>query len=103
MEHDKHNFLSIDQFLPFYPPNNLENQNFEKMTKKPGDIIMLHMCTINENHDHGFCPPPSPPNPFPPQILWGFFLTFVGVQTSMGELKIYGGSNISYYTISFII
>ena len=48
-------FLVFDPFLPFYPPpihpNNLENQKFEKMKKKtPGDIIILHKCTINDNH-----------------------------------------------------
>ena len=32
------------------PPNDQENQNFEKMKKTPGDIIILHMCTINDNH-----------------------------------------------------
>ena len=32
------------------PPNNLENQNFKKLKKAPGDIIILHMCT--KNHDH---------------------------------------------------
>ena len=37
-------------FLPFYPPNNPKNQNFEKMKKMPGDIIILHKCTINDNH-----------------------------------------------------
>ena len=31
-------------FLPFYSP---KNQNFEKMKKMPGDIIILHMCTKN--------------------------------------------------------
>ena len=36
-------------FLPFYPPNNLKSQNFQKLDKKPGDII-LNMCTINDNH-----------------------------------------------------
>ena len=80
MEHDKHNFLSIDQFLPFYPPNNLENQNFEKMTKKPGDI-MLHMCTINENHDHGFCPT----HPLPTPNFVGFFSYICG------GINLYGG------------
>ena len=40
----------IDRFLPFYPPNNPENQNFEKMKTRPGDFIILHMCTINNNH-----------------------------------------------------
>ena len=31
------------------PPNNTENQNFEKMKKMPGDIIILLERTINEN------------------------------------------------------
>ena len=34
----------------FYPPDNLENQNFEKMKKASGDVITLHMCTKNHNH-----------------------------------------------------
>ena len=32
------------------PPKNLENQNFEKMKKVPADIIILYMCTMNENY-----------------------------------------------------
>ena len=36
--------------LPFYPPNNLKNENLKKMKKTPGDIIILHNCT--KNHDH---------------------------------------------------
>ena len=36
----------MDHFLPFYPPNSPKNQNFEKMKKMPGDII-LHKCTKN--------------------------------------------------------
>ena len=47
-------FLILGHFLPFYtpssPPNNPETQNFEKMKKTPGDIIILHKCT--KNHDH---------------------------------------------------
>ena len=89
-------FVNLGYFLPFYPTNNLKNQNFEKikvawryhhfqmkiiwymvleiwsvtdrsfchfgllfallplppnpMKKTPGDIIILHMWTINENH-----------------------------------------------------
>ena len=32
-----------------------ENQNVEKMKKMPGDIIILDMCTIHDNHImHGF-------------------------------------------------
>ena len=43
-------FLILDHSLPFYPPNNPENENFEKMKKMPVDVIILHMCAINENH-----------------------------------------------------
>ena len=31
-------------------PHNSKKQNFEKMKKLAGDIIILHMCTINNNH-----------------------------------------------------
>ena len=36
-------------FKAIFCPNP-ENQNFEKMKKILGNIIILHMCTINENH-----------------------------------------------------
>ena len=37
---------------PSWPhsPNNPENQNFEKMKKTPGYIIISHSCTMNDNH-----------------------------------------------------
>ena len=38
----------LDHFLPFHPPSNLKNKNFEKMKKMPGDIIILHLCTTND-------------------------------------------------------
>ena len=47
MECVRQNFLS---FWSMLSPNNLENQNFEKMKKMPGDMIILQMCTINENY-----------------------------------------------------
>ena len=51
MEHDEQNHLSFwTIFLPFYPPNNPKKQNFEKMKKTTGYIIILHRCTINHNH-----------------------------------------------------
>ena len=55
MQCDRQNFVILDYFLPFYaPPNNQENQNSKKKKKKvkkiPGDIIILHMCTIHEDH-----------------------------------------------------
>ena len=41
----------LGHFLPFYPPKNPKNQNFEKMKKFAGDFIILHMCTKNHfNH-----------------------------------------------------
>ena len=36
--------------MPFYPPNNPENQTFEKMKKTPGGIMILNVSIINENH-----------------------------------------------------
>ena len=51
MEHDWENFFVIlDYFLPFYPTNNPKNRNFEKMKNPPGDIIILHKCTKNNDH-----------------------------------------------------
>ena len=43
-------FVILRHFLPFYPPNNLENQNFEQIKKTPGGIIILNMIAINQNH-----------------------------------------------------
>ena len=39
----------MDHFLPFYPLENLKNQNFDKIKKAPADIIILHKHT--RNHD----------------------------------------------------
>ena len=41
-------FVILGNSLPFQPPENLENQNFN-IEKTPGDII-LQICTINCNH-----------------------------------------------------
>ena len=44
-------FCHIGPFFALFPPNDPENKNFDKMKKKTlGDIILLEMCTINENH-----------------------------------------------------
>ena len=37
-------------FYRFNPSKNPKSQNFEKMKKMTGDIIILHMCTIDDNH-----------------------------------------------------
>ena len=43
-------FVIFNHFLSFYPHNNPKIKISKKWNKKPGDIIILHMCTINENH-----------------------------------------------------
>ena len=42
-------FCHLD-FSCAFTPNNPKNQHFEKIKIKSGDIIMLHMCTINDIH-----------------------------------------------------
>ena len=45
-------FVILGHFLSFHlhTPNNPENQNFEKMKKASGDVIILNMCSKNDNH-----------------------------------------------------
>ena len=43
-------FVILGHFLPFYSPKNPNNQNFAKIKKTVGDIIILHMSMINESH-----------------------------------------------------
>ena len=45
-------FATLDHFLPFYPLTIWKITILKKWKKKktPGDIIILHMCTINNNH-----------------------------------------------------
>ena len=41
-------FCHFGPFFALQPLDNLENQNF-KIEKTPGDIIILHICTTNDN------------------------------------------------------
>ena len=43
-------FVILGHFLTFDCPNNQKNQNFEKIKKKLGVIIILHFRTPNGNH-----------------------------------------------------
>ena len=43
-------FCQFGPFFVLYPTNNPKNQYFEKMKKTHGDIIILHMCTLNAIH-----------------------------------------------------
>ena len=44
------NFHHFWSFFALSASDNLENQNFKIEKKTPGDIIILHICTINHNH-----------------------------------------------------
>ena len=46
----RHNFVILGHFSLFHSPADPEKQNFEILKKTPGDIIILQMCTINEDH-----------------------------------------------------
>ena len=50
MERDSRMLCHFGPFLPFCPTNNPKNQNFEKMKKRPGDIIILYLRTENDDH-----------------------------------------------------
>ena len=51
IERDRQIFFAIlDHFSLFYLSNNLKYQNFEKIKKTPGDIIVLHKCTKSHHH-----------------------------------------------------
>ena len=57
MEPGRHNFLSFWAILSFHPTVNPKNQNFQKMRnnnnnkkKHTGYIIILHLCTTNDDH-----------------------------------------------------
>ena len=43
-------FVILDHFLPFYPLTFPKNQNFQKMKKAPGNIVILHKYTKNHGH-----------------------------------------------------
>ena len=52
IERDRLKLVILGHVLPFYPLKNPKNQNFEKMKKNntAEDIIILYMCTKNDNH-----------------------------------------------------
>ena len=46
MNCDRHNFLSFWTIFSLFTPLTTEKE----MKKTPGDIIILHICVINDNH-----------------------------------------------------
>ena len=66
---------TADGIFSCFGPNSPENQNCEKLKKTPGDIIILHKCTIKDNHMiygswYMKC---NGQNVF---VIWGHFLPF---------------------------
>ena len=43
-------FCHFGPFFALLTPYNPNIQNFGKMKKTTGDIIILHMCNTNDNH-----------------------------------------------------
>ena len=49
-EQRKEFFIIFDRFLSFYKKTIWKIKILKKSKKKPGDIIILHKCTINDNY-----------------------------------------------------
>ena len=51
IECDRYNFLSFQAiFCSFAPLFTMKIEVWKKCNKTPGDIILLHICTINQYH-----------------------------------------------------
>ena len=50
MECERKFFAIFGHFLPFYPTIEPKNWNLERMRKISWEIILFHMCFINEDH-----------------------------------------------------
>ena len=50
MAWDECNCFQFGKFFHFYPSNSPKNENFKKMKKTPGNIIILHNCTKNNDY-----------------------------------------------------
>ena len=79
----RQNFFSFwTIYCPFNLPNNPKNQSFEKMKKTPEDIIVLHTCTINDNHMiYSFCDMKHYRHFGPFLSFWAIFCPFTKLTT----------------------
>ena len=50
MAWDECNCFQFGKIFHFYPSNSPKNENFKKMKKTPGNIIILHNCTKNNDY-----------------------------------------------------
>ena len=82
-------FAPSGHFLLFYPTSNPENQYFEKMKKTPVDIILLHMCTIYEDHNYDVCFLRYETRKKEFFIVWGHFLPIYTPSLATLKIKIW--------------
>ena len=76
-------FLSL---WTIFCTNNPKNKNFEKLTKRPGNIIILHKCT--KNHDHMlYCSLDMTRNRFNYFSFWASFYFFTSLTAQ--KIKIF--------------
>ena len=80
-------FVILDRFLSFCLSNNPKNQNFEKLKKTPGDIVILHKRT--KNHDHIlYCSLDMARNTFNCYFsFWATFCTFIFLTAQKIKIK----------------
>ena len=73
-------FCHFGLFFALLPFNNPKNQNFVKIEKPRGDIIILHRCDLNENHMmYGFWNTECDRQKF--LSFWTIFWTFTTLTT----------------------
>ena len=53
-ECNRHILVILDDFFPFSPLTNQKIKILKKKKKTFGDTILLHMRTMNDNHDVWF-------------------------------------------------
>ena len=79
-------FVILGHFLPCYCISNLKNWTFEKMKKNLRDIIILHLCTTNYDHNmYGSWDAEHDRQNF--LMLWPFFFFFPGENQDFETMK----------------
>ena len=73
-------FCHFGLFFALLPPNNPKNQNFEKLKNTPGDIIILHKCSKNNDHML-YCSLDMARNKFNYFSFWAIFYPFISLTT----------------------
>ena len=91
-------FVILSHFLPFDPPNNPKNQNFENMKKASGDVI-IYTCVpkfMIQSYDICFLRYAVQQTYF---VILGHFLPFTPLLTL--KIKTWKKCNTNLDTLSF--